>query len=156
MTTAVATTEAPRLPTPAPGSVRAMLQATEVQKRFEQVMGDKTKAAQFIASLSTLVYANDRLKQCEPNTIIASAIQAAALDLPIDPNLGHAHIVPYGKQARFQIGWKGYVQLALRSGQYISLNVDHVYEGEIEIGNRFTGEYRFGPPKSDTIVGVVA
>ena len=142
--------------TPAAGSTRDLLQSTAVRARFEQVLGNSTKAAQFVAALSTLVYASPQLKNCEPNTIIASAIQAAALDLAIDPNLGQAHIVPYGAQARFQIGWKGYVQLALRTAQYSALNVAHVYEGEISIVNRFTGELKFSEPKSDTVAGVVA
>jgi recombination protein RecT len=142
--------------TPAPGSTRDLLQSTAIRVRFEQVLGNPTKAAQFVAALSTLVYASPQLKSCEPNTIIAAAVQAAALDLAIDPNLGQAHIVPYGSQARFQIGWKGYVQLALRTAQYSALNVAHVYEGEIEIVNRFTGEIKFAPAKSEKVVGVVA
>lgn len=142
--------------TPAAGSLRALLQSTEIQKRFEQVMGNPNKAAQFVASLASLVYASKQLKECDPKTIIAAAIQAAALDLAIDANLGQAHIVPYKTEARFQIGWKGYVQLALRTAQYSALNVEHVLEGEVEIVNRFTGELKIGPAKSEKVVGVLA
>lgn len=145
-----------RLPAPPAGSVRAMLQSPQVQKRFEQVMGDPQRAAQFVASLASLVYASPRLRDCDPPTVIAAALQAAALDLMIDANLGQAHIVPYGRAARFQPGWRGYVQLALRSGQYLALSVDHVLEGEIEIVNRFTGELRFRPATGDKPVGVLA
>jgi len=142
--------------TPAPGSTRDLLQSTAVRARFEQVLGNPTKAAQFVAALSTLVYASPQLKKCDPNTVIAAAIQAAALELAIDAGLGHAHIIPYGDKARFQIGYKGYVQLALRTAQYAALNVAHVYEGEIEVVNRFTGELKFAPAASDKVVGVVA
>lgn len=142
--------------TPAPGTIRALLQSTEIQKRFQQVLGNPVKAAQFVAALSTMAYANKQLKECDPNTIIAAALQAAALDLAIDASLGQAHIIPYGKEARFQIGWKGYVQLALRTAQYAALNVEHVFEGEVEIINRFTGEMKIGPAKSEKVVGVLA
>ncbi len=142
--------------TPAPGSARDLLQSTAVRARFEQVLGNPTKAAQFVAALSTLVYASPQLKKCDPNTVIAAAVQAAALDLAIDASLGQAFIIPYGDKARFQIGWKGYVQLALRTAQYAALNVAHVFEGEIEIVNRFTGQLKFSAPTSDTVSGVVA
>ena len=145
-----------RLPAPAPNSTRDLLQTAAVKSRFEQVMGDPTKAAQFIASLSTLVYGSRQLKECDPNTIIASAVKAAALDLAIDPALGHAYIVPYKGKATFQIGWKGYVQLALRTGKYEAIHVAHIYEGEVSSVNRFTGEIMFGQQKSDKIVGVCA
>lgn len=157
MTTQPSTTpNGQRLPAPAPNSTRDLLQTSAVKQRFEQVLGDPVKAAQFIASLSTLVYASRQLKECDPNTIIASAVKAAALDLAIDPALGHAYIVPYKGKATFQIGWKGYVQLALRTGKYAALNVAHIYEGEVSSVNRFTGEILFGQPKSDKIVGVAA
>ena len=155
MTTQPSTTSQ-RLPAPAPNSTRDLLQTAAVKSRFDQVMGDPTKAAQFIASLSTLVYGSRQLKECDPNTIIAAAVKAAALDLAIDPALGHAYIVPFKGKATFQIGWKGYVQLALRTGQYAALNVAHIYEGEVSSVNRFTGEILFGTPKSDKIVGVCA
>lgn len=142
--------------TPAPGSARDLLQSRAVVARFETVMGNPNKAAQFVASLASLVYASKQLKECDPKTVIAAAIQAAALDLAIDANLGQAHIVPYGDEARFQIGWKGYVQLALRTAQYAALNVEHVFEGEVEVVNRFTGEMKIGPAKSAKVVGVLA
>ena len=146
----------PRLPAPVPGSVRDLLQMPEYRRRFEQVLGDQTKAAQFISSLATLVYAKKALRECDPQTVIAAALQAAALDLPIQSNLGFAAIVPYGGKAQFQPQYKGIIQLALRTGQYAALEVNHVLEGEIEIVNRFTGQYKFNPAKSEKIVGVLA
>lgn len=142
--------------TPAPGSIRALLQSSAVTKRFEQVMNNPNKAAQFVSSLAQLVYANRQLQACSFESIMASAIQAAALDLAIDTNLGQAFIIPYGSEARFQIGYKGYTQLALRTGMYEMLNVAHAMEGEITVVNRFTGELRFSEPTSDQAAGVVA
>jgi len=146
----------PRLPAPAPGTVRDLLEMPEYRRRFEQVLGDPVKAAQFISSLATLVYAKPALRECDPNTVIAAALQAAALDLPIQANLGFAAIVPYKGQAQFQPQWKGIVQLCLRTGQYAALEVNHAFEGEIEIVNRFTGQYKFGIAKSAKVVGVAA
>ncbi|HAA3503649.1 TPA_asm: recombinase RecT, partial [Listeria monocytogenes] len=68
------------------------------------------------------------------------AMVAATLDLPIDKNLGYAWIVPYKGRAQFQLGYKGYIQLALRTGQYKSINVIEVREGELLKWNRLTEE----------------
>lgn len=153
--TAVQTRDTSRV-TPAAGSVRALLMSTEVQKRFEQVLGDAHKAAMFVSALSTLVYANRNLQQCNPNTVIAAALDAAALDLPVTPSLGLAHIIPYGSEARFIPGWRAYVQLAHRTGQYAKINVTEVYEGEIRGTNRLTGDLQWGDATSDKIVGYAA
>lgn len=142
--------------TPAPGTIRALLQASTVQEQFERALGDKTKAGMFIASLATLVYANKKLAECDPQTVIASALQAAALDLPINPNLGFAYLVPYKGKAQFQPGYRGIVQLALRTGQYHKLEVHHAMTGEVAVVNRFTGTIRFAEPKDDKPVGVLA
>lgn len=143
-----------RLPTPAAGTVRALLQAATVRERFEQVLGER--AAGFIASLANLVYASKQLKECDPPTVIAAALQAAAFDLPIDPNLGFAYIIPYGTQARFQPGWKAFVQLAHRTGQYRALHVTEIYEGELKHIHRFTGVPAFGQRTGDKVVGYMA
>ncbi|EAH3048764.1 recombinase RecT, partial [Listeria monocytogenes] len=73
-------------------------------------------------------------------TVVTSAMVAATLDLPIDKNLGYAWIVPYKGRAQFQLGYKGYIQLALRTGQYKSINVIEVREGELLKWNRLTEE----------------
>jgi recombination protein RecT len=80
---------------------------------------------------------------------------AATLDLPIDKNLGYAWVVPYGNKAQFQMGYKGYVQLALRTGQYKSINVIDVHEGELISWNPLTEELeiKFEEKKSDAIIG---
>lgn len=100
-----------------------------------------------MSSVLSAVNANKMLKECEPMSIISSAMMAATLDLPINPSLGMAHIVPYntrdGKLAQFQIGWKGFVQLALRSGQYKTINACPVLEGQLLKHDIFTGEMEF-------------
>ncbi|WDU84564.1 recombinase RecT [Caloramator sp. Dgby_cultured_2] len=90
------------------------------------------RAPAFMSSIINLVNSNTDLQQCEPRSILASAAVAATLDLPIDPNLGLAYIVPYKvkgvSKAQFQIGYKGFVQLALRTGQYRRINVIEIKE----------------------------
>jgi len=142
--------------TPAPGSIRALLQAATVQQQFETALGSPAKAGMFIASLATLVYASRKLNECDPQTVIAAALQAAALDLPINPNLGFAYIVPYKGKAQFQPGYRGIVQLALRTNQYARLEVNHALTGEVTVVNRFTGQIQFGEPKDDKPAGVLA
>lgn len=154
-------TDETRLPAPTAGSVRDLLRTEAVKQRFEEVL--KENSAQFIASLASLVYASKQLKACDPMSVIISAIKAAALDLPIERELGFAAIVPYGNEATFQMQWKGYVQLALRTQQYASLNVTEVYEGMVTGVDPFTGKVKRGQRKvledgteSEKVIGYYA
>jgi recombination protein RecT len=137
-------------------SLRSLVESPAYKSRFNEVLRDR--APQFVASLVQLVNASPQLQRCEPNTIIAAAITAAALDLPIEKNLGFAYIVPYGDQAQFQIGYRGLVQLAIRTSQYKFLNVTPVYEGELDLHNPLTSEIVLDTKKrkSDKIVGYAA
>lgn len=85
-----------------------------------------------MSSIINLINSDNNLMECEPMTVIASCMVAATLDLPIDKNLGYAWIIPYKKKATFQLGYKGYIQLALRTAQYKSINVIRVHEGELK------------------------
>ena len=76
------------------------------------------RSAQFSSALLIVVKNSEKLSECDPKSVMASAMIAATLDLSIDPNLGQAHIVPYKKVAQLQIGYKGFIQLAQRSGQF--------------------------------------
>lgn len=140
--------------------LKGMLSAEGTRKRFNEILGNK--AAGFISSVINVVAGNTALQEADPNTVLMSAAIAATLDLPINPNLGFAAIVPYKEKgqavAQFQMMWRGYVQLAQRSGQYRTLNTAEVYEGELESFNRFTGEIGFNPGgrTSDKVVGYVA
>lgn len=131
-----------------------------VRAKFREVLGKNAEA--FVGSLLSLVKSNDLLLKAAPNTVIAAAMQAATLKLPINQNLGLAYIVPYWNskakenQAQFQMGWKGFVQLAERTGQYKTINASPVYEGQIEDIDFVTGNIIKGKKISDTVVGYVA
>lgn len=133
--------------------LRGMLASPVVRQRFEGILGNK--AAAFASSIISVWQSSDALRQCEPGSIIASAAMAASLDLPIIASLGQACLVPYSGKAQFQIMARGFVQLALRSGEYKTMNAVEVHEGEIISRNRLTGEIDFNPDgkKSDTVVG---
>lgn len=131
-----------------------MLSNESVKLRFKEILGQK--APGFISSILSVTNSNTLLQKAEPQSIMNAAVIAATLDLPINGSLGFAYIVPYKDQAQFQIGYKGLVQLAMRSGQYKTINVAEVYEGEIKSENRFTGEYEFGEKTSDKVVGYMA
>lgn len=135
-------------------TIQSLVSQESVKARFEELLGKK--APGFISSLLAVVNNNKLLAKANPNTVIAAGAMAASLDLPINQNLGFAYIIPYGNEAQFQMGYKGYIQLAMRTGQYQTINAAEVYEGEIIKQNRFTGEYEFGEKTSDKIVGYIA
>ena len=135
-------------------TIQSLVSQENVKARFEELLGKK--APGFISSLLAVVNNNKLLAKANPNTIIAAGAMAASLDLPINQNLGFAYIIPYKDEAQFQMGYKGYIQLAMRTGQYQTINAAEVYEGEIIKQNRFTGEYEFGEKTSDKIVGYIA
>lgn len=144
-------------------SVSSITKNPAVTKRFSDVLGKKSPG--FISSLVSLSKTR-ALAIADPNTVVASALIAASLDLPIVPTLGFAAIVPFydGKTqqtiAQFQIMTKGLIQLAQRSGQYKTINVAAVYDGDVKSYNRFTGEIEFDisnvPDTSKAPIGYVA
>lgn len=109
-----------------------------IQQRFEAILGKKAQG--FISSVLQVINSNKTLQNSNPQTVLNAAATAASLDLPINPNLGFAWIVPYKGNAQFQIGWKGFVQLALRTGQYSRINVTEVFENQFKSFNRLTEE----------------
>lgn len=121
--------------------VKQMLTDENIKKRFQDVLGKK--APQFMASIVNVMAASMQLKMCDPNSIMSAALIAASFDLPIDSNLGFAAIVPYKKSAQFQMMYKGFIQLAIRTGQYEKMNCSEVYEDEIKSYNPITGECEF-------------
>ncbi|MDR0299228.1 MAG: recombinase RecT [Streptococcaceae bacterium] len=104
------------------------LKAPAVKAKFEEVLGKKANG--FVSSMLSVVTNNKLLEKADPNSIMTAAMKAATLDLPIEPSLGFAYILPYGNNAQFQIGYKGLIQLALRSGQITGLNSGVVYESQ--------------------------
>lgn len=139
--------------------LKVALDRDDMRKAFARVLGENAPA--FMASILTAVNLDDNLKFCQPESIINSAMLAASLDLPIEKNLGQAWLIPYnskeGKRAQFQIGYKGLVQLALRTGEYKT-----IYSGEIKNGitvkvNPITGKVDWsGEEISDEVIGYIA
>ena len=126
----------------------------------------------FIASIIDLYNGDKSLQECNPNAIVMEALKAAVLDLPISRSLGFAYIVVYKNKKKvtdpqtgrtdyvtvptptFIPGYKGYIQLAMRTGQYRTINADMVYEGELRTVNRLSGEVALdGKRTSDKVVG---
>ena len=131
-----------------------MIGSKSVQERFEKMLGKKS--AGFLSSLLTLVNNNNLLQKANPTSVLAAAATAASLDLPVNPSLGLAWIVPYGNGAQFQLGYRGAIALAMRSGQMKSIVMTEVYEGECKCWNRFTETFEFGDRVSDNIIGYYA
>ncbi len=136
-------------------SVRDLVQQDAVKNRLREIMADR--APQFAAALVQLVNGSKQLQKCEPNSVIGCALTAAALDLSIDPNLGEAYIVPYGDKAQFQLGYIGYNQLAMRSGQYKNLGWKVVHEGELVKYDELSGELEVNSDFPDAeVIGYAA
>lgn len=135
-------------------TVKGMLETPAFKKKFEEMLGKK--AAGFISSIIAVTNSSNYLMKADPATVIGAAAQAAMLDLPINQSLGFAYIVPYKGAAQFQLGYKGYIQLAQRSGQYIDIGAKTVYEGELEYENRLLDKFRFGERTSDKVIGYLA
>lgn len=114
------------------------------QKYLDDLLHEKK--GQFVNNLTALVANKAELQECEPFTLMFAALKATALSLPIEPSLGMAHVIPYKNkkkgtvEAQFQIGYKGFQQLALRTGQYKHINTTEVRAGEIGKRNRLTGQ----------------
>ncbi len=128
------------------GSNKNFLLTQAVEDKFQKILGDKSNA--FTSTLLSVVNSNYQLAQCDHNSIFMSAALSATLDLPINPNLGFAYIVPYrnkdGKQvAQLQVGYKGFIQLAHRTGAYKRINVMPIYKGQIKQFNPLEEIYEF-------------
>lgn len=117
------------------------------QKYLDELLHEQKGS--FVNNLTALVANKVELQECEPYTLMFAALKATALSLPIEPSLGMAHVIPYKNKkkgtidAQFQIGYKGFQQLALRTGQYKTINTTDVREGELVSRNRLTGEIEF-------------
>lgn len=137
-------------------TVSSLISNDEIRAKFDNVLGKKSNG--FIASL--IAASKNDLKNVEPNSVLKAAMTAATLDLPIDKNLGFAYIIPYKNEAQFQLSYKGYIQLAIRSGQYKTINAIEIYENEIARTNRLTGEVEFNENDSQInrskVVGYMA
>ena len=132
--------------------IKGLFQNPMVMKRVEEILGKR--AATFATSVIQIVNSSALLKEADPTSILNAAMVAATLDLPLNNQLGFAWIVPYkeNKQdketgkwnsrvvAQFQIGYRGFIQLAQRTGQYARLNCVPVYENQFKSWNSLTEE----------------
>lgn len=135
--------------------LKRTLNVDSVQEQFNNALADS--APLFVASLIDVYSSDKTLQRCNPNDVIMEALKAATLKLPINKNLGFAYIVPYGDRPTMQIGYKGLIQLAQRTGEYKYINADLVYEGELRKVNKLTGEIDLnGEKKSDQVIGYFA
>ena len=141
-------------------SLKAMVNDERTKKKFQEMLGNKAQG--FLVSLVNTIGGNAQLQQADPNSVLKAGAIAATLDLPIDPNLGFAYIVPYnnkGKnEAQFQMGYKGFIQLAIRSGQYRKINITELYEGQFTSYDPITDvlEYNLSNKLSDTVTHYIA
>ena len=117
-------------------SLSAYLSKDAVKDKINQVVGGKD-GQRFIAAIVSATNTNSTLQECTHASILSGALLGESLKLSPSPQLGHYYLVPFndkekGKVAQFQLGYKGYIQLAIRSGQYKKLNVMAIKEGELE------------------------
>ena len=137
-------------------SVKTLAKRPDYVARFADVLGSQDKANQFLASVISAVNGNTNLQKCNPTDVLSCALIAASLNLDVNPNLGFASIVPYKKNwkdergqwrelqiPQFQMGWKGFVQLAMRTGKYRTMNVTEVYRDEFDGFDPFKGELKY-------------
>lgn len=123
------------------------INSPSTQKYLTDVLGDRKMS--FVNNLIALVANNANLQACEPYTLMFAAMKATALNMPLDNSIGMAYIIPYNDKkrgitvAQFQIGWRGFVQLALRSGMFKSINATEIREGELIGRDRLSGELNF-------------
>ena len=118
------------------------------QKYLADVLGERKGS--FVNNLTALVANNANLQECQPLTVMFAALKATALNLPLENSLGMAYCIPYKDNkkgitvAQFQLGYKGFVQLSLRSGQFkVIPSATEIKEGELKSRNRLTGECVF-------------
>jgi recombination protein RecT len=139
--------------------LKDVMSSPTVQEQFRNCL--QNNAPLFVSSLIDLYGSDQYLQKCEPRAVVMEALKAATLKLPINKSLGFAYIIPFknksGQQIpQFQIGYKGLLQLAMRSGQYRSINADKVYEGELKRIDKLSGNIVFGDPTGSEVIGYFA
>lgn len=144
-------------------ALRDLLNSDTVQRALATRLGSMAQANNFVTTVLEIVRNNKMLVEADPKSVLNASMTAVSLNLPINSNLGFAYIVPYNqkqsdgtymKVAQFQMGYKGFVQLAQRSGQFKTISASPIYEGQIVEANPLTGYvFDFTKQDSKTIVG---
>ena len=149
-------------------ALRTMLEAESVQKQFHNALKENKDA--FIASVIDLYSGDAALQRCDPKAVLQEALKAAVLKLPINKALGFSYIVVYNNSKRdingqwvkvatptFLVGYRGLIQMAMRTSQYKTINADAVYKGELRGADKLTGRIDLsGERESDEVVGYFA
>jgi recombination protein RecT len=136
-------------------TLTTFLQGDKIKAKFEEMLGKNSAA--FLSSVLTIINGSDALKKASKESVYTASLMAATLNLAINPNLGFAYIVPYKGNASFQMGWKGYVQLAQRTGLFLTIGAREIYEGQLIEDNSFEGfSFSWKAKTSDKIVGYAA
>lgn len=141
-------------------SIKNFLNSQTVQQKFIEMLGKN--AASFTTSVLQVVNSNDLLKNADPQTVCSAAMMAATLNLPINNSLGFAYIVPFKNnkanrtEAQFQLGYKGFIQLAQRTGQFKRINACAIYSDDTEqdVYSRLTS--LLPRPPSGQVTGYIA
>ena len=132
-------------------SFSAFIGNDNTQKAIMNTLQDSARTKTFTSSLISAVTTNPALMECDSTSIISAALLGESLNLSPSPQLGHYYMVPFNdtktgvKKAQFQLGWKGYYQLALRSGQYKNIDAVAIKEGELVSFNPITGSVELKP-----------
>ena len=135
-----------------------MISTPGYQKMINNTLRDPKRAQRFVASITSAVATNPLLQECDPSTILSGALLGESLGLSPSPQLGQYYLVPFNntrkgcKDAQFQLGYKGYIQLALRSGYYKHLNVIAVKAGELVSFNPLTEEIELNPNEDELAI----
>ena len=125
----------------------AFMTSNAISNKVNSIIGDEKSGKRFISGIISAVSVNPQLSECENASILSGALLGESLNLSPSPQLGHYYLVPFndkarGKVATFQLGWKGYYQLALRSGYYKKINVLPIKEGELVSWNPLEEEIK--------------
>ena len=121
------------------------------QRMINAAISDPKRVSRFVAGITSAVAVNPTLQECDPSTILSGALLGESLGLSPSPQLGQYYLVPFNntkkgcKDAQFQLGYKGYIQLALRSGYYKHLNVLAIKKGELIKYDPFTETIEVNP-----------
>jgi len=135
--------------------LKSVMNSSSVQEQFKNCLGENSSL--FVASIIDLFASDTYLQKCPPNLVVLECLKAAVLKLPINKSLGFAYVVPYKDVPQFQIGYRGLIQLAMRSGIYRIINADVVLDGELLGVSKLTGEVNLdGQAKSGEIIGYFA
>ena len=128
-----------------------VIKSDTYQDLIKQTLGNPKKAERYTAAIMSAVATNPQLQTCEAKTILSGSLLAESLNLAHSPQLGHYYLVPFNNrkqgttEAQFILGYKGYIQLAARSGNYKHINVMEIKEGELVSYNPFDEEIILNP-----------